>query len=90
MYYPPGLNVPTISSCLEDDKMIKISQEDERLYSEVDMVEEFQIAGIGLLILNIIVNITTCVKNYLDNKRAQNAAPHRNAQREGENTLKLI
>ena len=70
--------------------MIKISQEDERLYSEVDMVEEVQIAGIGLLILNIIVNITTCVKNYLDNRRAQNVAPHRNAQREGENTLKLI
>ena len=70
--------------------MIKISQEDERLYTEVDMVEEFQVAGIGLLILNIIVNVTTFVKNYLDNRRAQNAAPRRNAQREGENIMKLI
>ena len=70
--------------------MIKISQEDERLYTEVDMVEEFQVAGIGLLILNIIVNVTTFVKNYLDNRRAQNAAPRRNAQREGEFIMKLI
>ena len=69
--------------------MIKISQEDERLYTEVDMVEEFQVAGIGLLILNIIVNVTTFVKNYLDNRRAQNAAaPSRKAQREGEYIMK--
>ena len=67
--------------------MIQISQKDERIYLEVDYVEEFQVAGLGLLIIQIIFNVIALIKNYLDNRCAQTAAlaaaQRGNAQRDG-------